>query len=393
MLKNQNVESQTKPAVESSAESQVECFTWDKTIEEQFQSRLVNHDIFFELVFQLKKVACAFAIFLLSLELREQLDIPNLKISVRRFRDDNNFKESRADMVYEIPLKNAKDKHVKIYIVIEHKSYDYSHTISQLLKYETQIIETEIELAKKEERYTADFKLPPIILVIFHHGDSAYTGSTELRDEFMQIKGIENLILNQQAIVLDLFKMKKNDLPRIKNVPELYIALRIMQIILNKDLKWTLENDDDMLEELKPYVNDPDCRNFARIFHYYVLDSSRKLTETVKKQFSEKLNQIFKESDMISPLNVNSRYIDIGKKEGIEIGIEIGMEKGMEIGIIKERIEAIISLLDVKFGEISETVRKPLQEITNIENLKDILQFAKKSDTFEEFNNKLQSLK
>ncbi|MDR2115562.1 MAG: hypothetical protein LBP87_06610, partial [Planctomycetaceae bacterium] len=50
-----------------SPELQKGCPTWDKPIEEQFATTLVTHDTFFELVFQLKKVACAFLMFILPL--------------------------------------------------------------------------------------------------------------------------------------------------------------------------------------------------------------------------------------------------------------------------------------------------------------------------------------
>ncbi|MDR2754492.1 MAG: Rpn family recombination-promoting nuclease/putative transposase, partial [Planctomycetaceae bacterium] len=250
----------------------------DESIENQFAKTLVSHDIFFELVFQLKKVACAFMMFLLPLTLQKQLDIKELRISVRRFRDES-FNESRADMVYEIPIKNSKDKHIKVYFVIEHKSYNDSHPMSQLFNYEKQIIDAEIELAKKEKRYTKDFKLPPIILIIFHHGEGIYTGSVELRDEFFQIEGLESsLLLNQRAIVFELSSMGKSDLPRDPDVPELYVALRVMQTILSKNFGSVIL-EEDLFAELKPHSNDPEVRKFAHFFLNYVLDSNRYLTD------------------------------------------------------------------------------------------------------------------
>ncbi|MDR2117275.1 MAG: hypothetical protein LBP87_12930, partial [Planctomycetaceae bacterium] len=46
--------------------------SWDKPIEEQFATTPVTHDTFFELVFQLKKFACAFLMFVLPLTLQKQ---------------------------------------------------------------------------------------------------------------------------------------------------------------------------------------------------------------------------------------------------------------------------------------------------------------------------------
>ena len=117
--------------------------TWDKPIEEQFDTTPVSHNTFFELVFQLKKIACAFLPFLLPKMLLDEIDLSSLTVTIRRFRDEY-FQETRADMVYAIPIKRNPEKHIKTYVVIEHKSYDDTHTMSQLLKYEQQIIDAEI---------------------------------------------------------------------------------------------------------------------------------------------------------------------------------------------------------------------------------------------------------
>jgi predicted transposase YdaD len=379
MTENQNHQNNLKLS-----KSQTPPPTWDKPIEEQFATTPVTHDTFFELVFQLKKVACAFLLFLLSQKLSDQLDFPNLKVAVRRFRDEN-FQEIRADMVYEVPLKNVTNKHLKIYVLTEHKSYDDSHTMSQLWKYEREIEDYEIALAKKEGRYTKDFKLPPVLLVIFHHGEGKYTGSTELGDEFEAIEGMEGHTPNQKAILFDLSLLKKSDLPHDPNVPELYVALRMMQVIMSKNLDEIL-HEEDLFEELKPHSDEPECRKFIRLFVYYVLDSNRHLTDDGEKQLNQQIQKTLQgEKIMLSPLA--ERYAAIGREEGREEGIAIGEAKGKAEG----KVEAIISILDIKFGEISETVREPLSTMTDMNRLQELVRFAVKCHSFEEFDKELKS--
>ncbi|MDR2439996.1 MAG: Rpn family recombination-promoting nuclease/putative transposase [Planctomycetaceae bacterium] len=372
--------------------------TWDKPIEEQFATTLVTHDTFFELVFQLKKVACSFLLFLLPLTLQKQLSIPHLKISVRHFRDDN-FRETRSDMVYEIPLKKNRKKYVKIYIVIEHKSYDDTHAMSQLFYYEAQIVKAEIDSAKKKGIYTKDFKLSPIILVVFHHGEVIFTGSVELSDEFEKIEGTEEFTIKQKGILFDLSNKNKKELPHDPHVPELYIALRIMQVIMSKNIDEVLR-EEELLEELKPYTDDPDYRKFARLLACYVFDSNYHLTQKGEKQFNQQLQQTFKGVKIMwSPLA--ERYIATGVKQGraegkaegrIEGKIE-GRAEGKVLGELEGRIEAIISILDVKFGEIAETARDSLDVITDINRLQELIRIATKCDTFEEFYKKLKLVK
>jgi hypothetical protein len=376
------------------SESPIPVPTWDKPIEEQFATTPVTHNTFFELVFQLKKVACAFLLFLLPKKLLNEINLPKLTVTVRHFRDEH-FQEFRADMVYEIPLKNTPNKHVKIYIVIEHKSYDDAHTMSQLLKYEQQIIDHEIALAKKEKRYTKDFKLPPIILVIFHHGVGIYTGSVELSDEFEQVAGTEEYKLKQKAILFDLSLLPKNELPHDPDVPELYVSLRIMQIIMSKNLDHIL-CEEDLWNELKPHSSKQKYRRFARLFMLYVFDSNRYLTENGEQQFNQQIQKIFKgEKMMLSPLAERYAAIGVekGRREGRREGRIEGKREGKREGRIEGKAEDIVSILDVKFGKISETLREPLYAVTDNNRLQHLVRFAVKCESFEEFYKELKSIK
>ncbi|MDR1483530.1 MAG: hypothetical protein LBT09_01760 [Planctomycetaceae bacterium] len=89
--------------------------------------------------------------------------------------------------------------------------------------------------------------------------------------------------------------------------------------------------------------------------------------------------------------------ITIGESRGVEKGINIGESRGITIGeargIAKGKAEGIISILDVKFGEISETVRDSLYAVTDNDRLKNLLRFAAKCESFEEFDNELKSTK
>jgi hypothetical protein len=274
----------------------------------------------------------------------------------------------------------------------------------QLFNYEKQAIDKEINFAKKQKRYNKNFKLPATFLVILYHGKDNYKGSIELRDEFFQIKGIDqSFLLNQKIFVADLSKKEKTDLPHNPEAPELYVALRLMQIITNENIDSLLQ-DDDIFSILEPHIQDPEIRNFVRLCAYYVLDSNRKLTETGQEQFKQKILNLLKgDEDMWSP--IAKRYMAQGEARGEARGeangeargFARGKAEGKAEGIVEGKaeviVDAILSILDIKFGEIFETVQEPLKKIMDINSLDELVRFAQKCDTFDEFYKKLKSIK
>ncbi|MDR2116614.1 MAG: hypothetical protein LBP87_09580, partial [Planctomycetaceae bacterium] len=126
-------------------------------------------------------------------------------------------------------------------------------------------------------------------------------------------------------------------------------------------------------------------------------------------QFKQQLQTTFKEEKtMWSPLakRYGAAGLKKGRKQGLKLGLKQGIERGRAEGEAKGRvegravgkaegevegrIEAIISILDVKFGEVSETIRSSLCVITDVNRLQELVRFAAKCDTFEEFSKKLK---
>ncbi|MDR2346833.1 MAG: hypothetical protein LBE18_12290, partial [Planctomycetaceae bacterium] len=56
-------------------------------------------------------------------------------------------------------------------------------------------------------------------------------------------------------------------------------------------------------------------------------------------------------------------------------------------------VYTILYILKFKFGEIFKTVKKPLKKIMDINSLDELVRFAQKCDTFDEFYKKLKSIK
>ena len=143
--------------------------------------RPLNHDEFFVGTFQRKRLAKAFLKIMLPGELLGRLDLDGLTAEPRHITDEL-FKTLIADVVYRVPIKET-DNHIDFFIILEHKSYNDFWTIFQLWGYVLHVIRQEFKMADDAKQVNAEYRLPPVVAIILHHGESRFTGKTNEGDQ------------------------------------------------------------------------------------------------------------------------------------------------------------------------------------------------------------------
>ena len=152
-------------------------------------------------------------------ELLACLDLDGLMAEPRHITDEL-FKKLIADVIYRVPIKGT-EKHVDFFVITEHKSYNDFLTIFQLWCYVLHVIRQEFKEADDAKKVNADYQLPPVVAIILHHGESKFTGKTELSELFLQLPGIEKYLPKLQAILVDLNTIADDDVPNDPDAPEL----------------------------------------------------------------------------------------------------------------------------------------------------------------------------
>jgi len=89
--------------------------------------------------------------------------------------------------------------------------------------------------------------------------------------------------------------------------------------------------------------------------------------------------------------DILSEGIDKGMEKGIQKGMEKGIQKGMDKGMKKAMEESIISVLSVRFGDISANMTDMIHHIRNKSRLNEILKLAATSGSLSEFEQKMRS--
>jgi hypothetical protein len=78
-------------------------------------------------------------------------------------------------------------------------------------------------------------------------------------------------------------------------------------------------------------------------------------------------------------------------KTGAQALIEEGMEKGMELGVIKAKQEALIRILNIRFGLIPRGLTKKINSICKIDELNTLFDHAVKANELDDIETELKN--
>ncbi len=329
----------------------------------------LTHDKLFREVFQWLELAKAFLRFVLPKKVLEKLDLDGLTIEPKDFLS-LIFRETRADMIYRIPILGCEQS-LCVYILLEHKSYNDFLAIFQADQYAGQIGQDEIRQAQDEKRLTVDFRLSPVLVILFHHGETAFTGPVDVAGAYDDYGFMEDFVPRRRAILFDLNTLSESEIPDDPQTPELFVVLRIMQVIFSADVG---TKSREVLERLKPFSEIPKYRRLTRFLWFYLVSSARKLskrelttvTETVKKVIGEK--------------NMPTVYEQI-KAEGIAEGEARGEARG--------EAKTVVKILTTRFRRVPKTISDRIQAIGDSVVLDSLTELAVTCEALEEFEKAL----
>jgi hypothetical protein len=334
----------------------------DPAIEQELQAAgglPFTHDKLFREVFQWIELAKSFLRFKLPTPILEKLELDGLTVEPKDFLSVV-FRETRADMIYRVPIRgHAAD--LCVYVLLEHKSYNDVFTIFQADQYAGQLSQEELRLAIDEKRLTVDFRLSPVLVVIFYHGETPFTGPVDVAHVYEDYGVFADYLPHRRAILFDLSLLTESELPDDPEVPELYAVLRIMQVIFSTDIG---TKSRVVLERLRPYSEIPKYRRLIRFLWYYLGSNARRVSKREMLSVTEVVKQV------------------IGEKNMPTFFEELAAE-----GKAKGKAEVILAILRTKFHHVSNEVENAVRQISDPIALDSWAVHAAMCQSFEEFEN------
>ena len=331
----------------------------------------ITHDVFFKLTFALPEIAVELTRNVLPSCLFEKLDTDNIEIQDGLLGESDYFKKSAADLIYVIPFKNSVEK-LRVFAILEHKSYSDPLTIFQLTRYCVHVMEREVQQAEESNQKMSKFRFPPIIPIIIHHGHSKFNAASELSELQTVLPQMESYSLNLKAILFDLNDICVDELPLGTNVPAFTGVLKMMQAIFSRNGAVLAS---EALTELRPYSQNPKYQNLIRTLLVYMVRCSKHITS---KDYNEIIH--------------NDNIVDQGEKNMLSLaeqwfaeGKEQGIAEGKEQGILENTRDSIVQVLRIRFGVVPDSVRQNLNEKYDKVVLQSLFESAMAASSIDDF--------
>ena len=293
-------------------------------------------------------------------ELREHLDLDGLSIEPTHITDDV-FTDRYADVIYRVPVRDT-EQYVDFFVILEHKSYNDLWTIFQLWQYVALILRLEFKRADEENRVNADYRLPPVIAIIVHHGESRFTGKTELSELFLQLPGLEKYLPKLQAVLFDLSVIADADLSFDPEVPEMKLVLMALKVVFRKDVSAKIT---EILEELKPLTDDPVIQDIIRTVWHYLVSSAKHMRRDYENLFSTIKNVV--------------------EVETMPTMLEIWKAEGKTEGKAEAGRNMVLKALRRKFKQVPQEIEESVLSMSDPIALESLLEHAIDSETLDEF--------
>ncbi len=311
------------------------------------KKQLNPHDSFFKTLLSQKESASEFLEKIAPEEIVKRLELKSLQLDTTEYVDEQ-LQDYFADVVYNCNYKIGKrTETVKITFLFEHKSYKEHIPYLQLLRYMLNVWDNQVKQAKKSDENFKDFKLNPIIPIIFYHGRTKWDKSP-FKSYFSGIDEYLSKFLPQfEYHLIDLSKYPNKAITQMFNKRQLQIGMLLMKnIFYEAQLLQLLKN---IFSDAYEFDDKASEREFYQGLTYYLfyatkIDLFNKIKEIMETIHTSKSKGF---------VSIAEGLIQQGKQEGRQEGIILVAFKMIQEKLPFEVIKKATGLNDEQIEYLS----------------------------------------
>lgn len=181
------------------------------------------HDHFFRHSFSLPDIAQPFFQRYLPPEIRDGLDLTTLRPEPESFVDPK-LADHHADLLFSVRRHDGRP--ARLFLLLEHKSYDTAWAGLQLLDYM-------VRIWYREQTRIKSPPLPPVIGLVLYHGEAPWSGGSRFEPLVDAPEGLGAFTPNFRFILCDLCR---EQLDTLQTRAKMAIALQVLRFIRSDEL-------------------------------------------------------------------------------------------------------------------------------------------------------------
>jgi predicted transposase/invertase (TIGR01784 family) len=323
------------------------------------------HDHFFRDSFGRAEVARNYLEEYLPAPLRQQLDLTEMVLEDGSFIDEE-MQIHQTDLVYRTRWRSGQP--IFVYFLFEHKSSPEQLVAYQLLRYQVRLWERQVKA--KEPLY-------PVIPLVIYHGSRPWNIPTDFASVLKL--GADGAVLqpyipNFTYLLGDFSHLAEEE---IRGQVWLRVSLSVLRAIFNPSLRSELPELLDLILQLQQQHTGVE---YIRTIMRYLTKTHDKIT---RQEWQEALLQQGEKGEKLM-YTIADDYIAEGWQKGLREGRQEGRQEGMR--------EGILELLWVRFSlPADEDLVEGLEQITDIERLRELMRVAATAVEFAQFHQALHT--
>lgn len=315
------------------------------------------HDKLFRATFSQPKNACAFLRCHLPHDIEALLSWDTLVAKSPRYTD-TNYAAFESDLAYTARFHGSTRE---LIILLEHQRAQHPALLLRFLGYVTRTWERLI-------RSNPSSHLPPVLCMVVAQSGSPWAGPENLA-HLVEICPEAELALRQYQPSLGIHALDLFQTPyhRLKGTPDGTLTLRALKAQpvgeLLSDAVW----DQSLICKVSAHTEE--------MFLRYVLNA-----EDNRAAVLARAEKVRSKSFLTNAMTIAQQLIEEGRVEGRVEGREEGRQEGGILG----RQQSILLCLEIRFGELPDTIRSQITAVKSIAKLESILSTAIHNSSLEQ---------
>jgi hypothetical protein len=250
-----------------------------------------------------------------------------------------DLRERHSDLIWRLRLRGEEDGWVYLYLLLEFQSTSDAFMAVRLLAYIALLLE---EIIRKENLKPGD-RLPAVLPVVLHSGSGRWRAPLRLETHFVPVpKELRRYLPRLTYLLLDERRLDL-DRPELERNP----TAAFFQVETNEAGEALPELYEHLTDSLPP-GNSGLRRDIDEWFW-------GKVQRTVPGAIIPEGEPSMLEENL-------RRWFDEARKEG--------RQEGLQEGQIRARKEVLLEQLTLRFGRLPATVRRQIEEISSLQELR-----------------------